>query len=306
MIQSISDYENWRDSQQERPMPDDGPDERSIRFYTHEYPADTRLEYTRTGDRAELRLTFSSEDPDMGTEEMIYAGESGESMRELVADLYAELTGYLDAADSYSFVQQQGLSEAFGVHDEKTYYDEYSRAALYAFEAILGETEKEQQGQLVWKPIEPEKTDWLYSGNRDEDQARGCIGHLRGDFGRGGNEFWTSWFDHQPALNTEPFRRELQDTVDTLRKEGGLLQSFSSMNRHCRDGLRTDDSFGFKAESKDYQYCLRCLPQRGNYNFYLYAYDKNAQREHSWEKSMDLLPEQRPSKPRIKKNEMER
>ena len=306
MIQSISDYENWRDSQQDRPMLDGGPDERSIRFYTHDYPADTRLEYTRTGDRAELRLSFSSEDPDMGTEEMIYAGENGESMHELMADLRAELTDYLDAADSSSFAQQQGLSEALGIYDGKTHYDEYSRTSLYAFEALLGETEKERQGQLVWKPIEPEKTDWLYSGNRDEDQARGCIGHLRGDFGRGGDEFWTRWFDHQPSLNTESFRRELQEVVDILRKEGGLLQNFSSMNRHCRDGLQTEDSFGFKVESKDYQYCLRCLPQRGNYNFYLYAYDKKAQREHSREKPMDPMLEQRPTKPRIKKNEMER
>ena len=304
MIQSIGDYENWRDSQQDRPMPDDGPDERSVRFYSHDYPADTTLEYIRTGDRSELRLSFSSEDADMGTEEMVYGGENGEGMYELVADLRAELTGYLDVVDTSSFVQQQGLSAAFGIREEKGDYDDYSRTALYAFEALLSKTEKERP--LTWKPLESDKADWLYSGNTEEDKKRGCIGHLRGDFGRSGDEFWTSWFDHQPALNTEPFRRELQDTVDALRKEGGLLQSFSSMNRHFCDGLQTEDSFGFKAESKDYQYCLRCLPQRGNYNFYLYAYDKNAQREHSREKPMDPMLEQRSAKPRIKKNEMER
>ena len=59
MIQSISDYENWRDSQQDRPMPEDGPDERSIRFYTHDYPSDTKLEYTRTGDRSEKIRTYN-------------------------------------------------------------------------------------------------------------------------------------------------------------------------------------------------------------------------------------------------------
>ena len=59
MMQSIGDYENWRDAQHDRPMPDDGPDERSVRFYSQDYPADTVLEYTRTGDRSELRLSFS-------------------------------------------------------------------------------------------------------------------------------------------------------------------------------------------------------------------------------------------------------
>ena len=69
MIQFIGDYETWRDRQYDHPQPNDGPDERSIRFYSHDYPADTTLEYTRTGAHSELRLSFSSENPDMGTEE---------------------------------------------------------------------------------------------------------------------------------------------------------------------------------------------------------------------------------------------
>ena len=98
MIDSITDYENWRDSLQDRPMPDtNGPDERAYRFYSHDYPADTTLEYTRSGNRAELKLSFSSEDPDMGTEEMLYGGENGESMLELVSDLRNDLTAWLDA-----------------------------------------------------------------------------------------------------------------------------------------------------------------------------------------------------------------
>ena len=79
-MQSMTDYEHWRDSLHDSPRPDDGPDERSIRYFTHDYTADTRLEFTRTGQRSELTLSFSSEDPDMGTEEMIYAGENGESI----------------------------------------------------------------------------------------------------------------------------------------------------------------------------------------------------------------------------------
>ena len=129
MIQSIDDYENWRDGQHDSPIPDDGPDERSIRFYTHDYPADTRLEYARTGDRSELKLSFSSEDPDMGTEEMIYAGENGESMQELAADLKAELTGYLDAAHTSSFYQQQSI-HSDGIHSLADYFSEYSRTSL--------------------------------------------------------------------------------------------------------------------------------------------------------------------------------
>lgn len=38
MIDSINDYENWRDSLHDNPLPE--PDERQYRFYTHDYPAD--------------------------------------------------------------------------------------------------------------------------------------------------------------------------------------------------------------------------------------------------------------------------
>ena len=133
MIESIRDYENWRDSQYDRPGPDPEPEmqEHEVRFYSHDYTADTMLEYSRQGERAQLTLAFSSEDLDMGVEEMVYGGESRESMAELVSDLKGEITGYLDAADTASFYEQQGLStEAAGA------WGEYSRTALYAFEAI--------------------------------------------------------------------------------------------------------------------------------------------------------------------------
>ena len=80
MIHTIEDYENCRDSMQDRPQPDNTPDEQVFRSYSHDYPDDTTLEYTRIGDQSELRLSFSSEDPDAGIEEMLYGGDSGESM----------------------------------------------------------------------------------------------------------------------------------------------------------------------------------------------------------------------------------
>ena len=299
MIESTHDYESWRDSLHDNPMPE--ADEHQVRFYSHDYTADTTLEYNRQGDRAELTLSFSSEDPDMGVEEMIYGGENRESMAELVSDLKDEITGYLDAVDSSSFYEQQGLPA-----EASDAYGEYSRTALYAFEAILGETEKELQGELTWRPIEPDKTDWLYSGNSEQDLERGCVGHLRGDFGKSGGEFWTSWFDHQPDLKSTAFHEELQNVVNALRKQDGLLRNFASMSRGCRDGLACEDSFGFKAESPHYTYCLRCTPRRGDYNFYLYAYDKDAQREHAMLKGRKEPEQQQIAKPKIKRNEMER
>ena len=299
MMETIGDYENWRAKQQDSPMPE--PDEHQYRFYSHDYTADTTLEYSRMRNRAELTLTFSSEDPDMGAEEMVYGGENRESMAELVSDLKNEITAYLDAADTASFYDQQGMPVEADV-----VYGEYSRTALYAFEAILTQTEKELQGELVWKPIEADKADWLYSGDSEQDLERGCVGHLRGDFGNSGAEFWTSWFDHRPDLKSTVFHDELQNVVNGLRKEGGLLRNFAAMSRGCREGLPCDDSFGFKAESPHYAYCLRCIPRRGDYNFYLYAYDKDFQREHALQKGLKEPLKQQPNMPKNKNNEMER
>ena len=304
MIQSIGDYETWRDRQYDHPQPDDGPDERSIRFYSHDYPADTTLEYTRTGDHSELRLSFSSEDPDSGTEELVYVSENGKSMQELTADLKEELAAYLDAADTSSFYQQQGIPQPYGMHG-RIDYGEYSRTSLYAFEAILRQTERESIQNLVWKPLSPDKQDWVYSSNQQVDLERGCIGHLRGDFGSSGAEFWTTWFHHQPGLRSKAFQDELQDVVNGLRKGDGLLQSFKTMSRQCRGGLACDGSFCFQAETRNYTYCLRCMPRRGDYHFYLYAYDKNAQRKFALEKASRQSAQIKPGKTKMKKNEME-
>ena len=104
MIQSIQDYENWRDRQYDLPEPDSTtPDEHATYAYSHDYPDDTKLEYVRDGEHAELRLSFTWEDPDTGVEEMLLGSDNGESLPELASDLRADISSYLDAQDTSSF-----------------------------------------------------------------------------------------------------------------------------------------------------------------------------------------------------------
>ena len=149
MIESIGDYENWRDSQHDRPKPE--PDEHQYRFYSHDYTADTTLEYTRQGDHAELMLSFGSEDPDMGVEEMVYGGENHESMAELVSDLKREITAYLDAADTASFYDQQGMP----VEIDEVYDKDAQRE--YARQLAQKEPEKQQKTKQQNKKKEMER-----------------------------------------------------------------------------------------------------------------------------------------------------
>ena len=96
--------------------------------YTHDYPNDTTLEYTESKGRNQIELTFTSEDPDAGTEYLIFGGN--ECMEELMLELYTEINQYLDSKEHRAFGGYAGATP-------ETYYDEYTRTALYAFEAML-------------------------------------------------------------------------------------------------------------------------------------------------------------------------
>lgn len=60
----------------------------------------------------------------------------------------------------------------------------------------------------------PAKSEWKQYYYSTKHPA--YIGHLRGDFGRSGEEFWPSWFDVNAELKTDEFRAEFGLLVDNL------------------------------------------------------------------------------------------
>ena len=76
---------------------------------------------------------------------------------------------------------------------------------------------------VALKPASQEEAGLFYSDEK-QDEVLGTVGHLRIDFGSGGKSFWSTWWPHNAdQLNTPEFKRELQHTVDTLRRDGPLL-----------------------------------------------------------------------------------
>ena len=146
------------------------PDEIIHREYSHDYPHDTLLTYTRTGNDVHLEMSFESEDPDMGTEEMIVNSDGGESFHEFISDVRAELTAYLDRQDTSSFYEQQGDSPKDGIHDLDDYYGEFSRTALYAFEGAMQEAEKEKPSILA--ELKANKPGIPVQGNKKTEMER--------------------------------------------------------------------------------------------------------------------------------------
>ena len=131
--------------------------------------------------------------------------------------------------------------------------------------------------ELKITSMTPEERLYAYKQSSQLEGQTGCIGHLRGDFGNG-QEFYTSWFDHRREYKTDEFKAELDEVVNTLRAQDGLLSSRDSMDKHCDQHPETGfeknycSEHGFKVQTPHYTYLLRCNPNYGDYNFYLFAY----------------------------------
>lgn len=137
--------------------------------------------------------------------------------------------------------------------------------------------------KYLLRPASSDEVGLFYSTNTPEmDKELACVGHLRIDFGRGGKEFWHTWWPHNDdELNIPAFKAELDQVMAELR-ERGPLKDLYTMSSYCStypQGILEDGcgSFGYIAESEGYRYCLRCTPRQGDYNGYLYVYDKRQQ-----------------------------
>ena len=137
--------------------------------------------------------------------------------------------------------------------------------------------------KYVLRPASPEEAGLFFAMPKEQDAELGTIGHLRADFGRGGDRFYHTWHIRGPEeLNTPEFRTELDSLVNELR-QNGPLQSLSEMRRYCREhggeiagGICTQN-YGYIIETENHRYALRCNPQPGDHQIYLTAFDLRVQ-----------------------------
>ncbi|MCL6457808.1 MAG: hypothetical protein K6T85_07365 [Gorillibacterium sp.] len=126
-----------------------------------------------------------------------------------------------------------------------------------------------------------EETPLFYS-NPEKDMELGCIGHLRGDFGHVGTEFWHTWWEHQTELNTPEFKADIAAAMTRLRED--LLRDYSSMEAYCHQhskarmkGAVDPQMYGFRLNTDHYRYYIRCSLHVDEY-FYVYCYPKERER----------------------------
>ena len=147
------------------------------------------------------------------------------------------------------------------------------------------------------RPASPDEAGFFYALPPDEDARLGTIGHIRIDFGRGGDRFWHTWWPRGPEeLNSPEFKGELEQVMDQLRR--GVLKDLARMRRFCYGhggeiGGGREKNYGYIVETENYRYCLRCNPVEGDYQAYLTAFDLREQElNQTQEQKQETEPEQ--------------
>ena len=140
---------------------------------------------------------------------------------------------------------------------------------------------------LSIRPIKPEEIPFSYTQSQNDNIESGCIGFLRGDFDTSGKGFYTTWEDKVKFLKTDEFKREFDDVINSLRfGYGELLKDRNSLSAYCQnnpDGVIKGNytkEYGFRVDTDEHSYILRCNPTKGDYNFYVYAYDRETFEKH--------------------------
>lgn len=136
----------------------------------------------------------------------------------------------------------------------------------------LAEPEKFRLENITEKEFE-----FMFAPDK-KDTERGCIGYLRADF-NGDDCFFTNWFDETPGLKTNEFKVDFDEMLEYFRKNAAtpLLKSRSDMYYTCfvlkpKAYNGNERVKGFKIETGEYTYYLKCNPHHGEYNLYCYCY----------------------------------
>lgn len=143
-------------------------------------------------------------------------------------------------------------------------------------------------------PLTFEERKYTYAQSTQLRGQTGSIGHLRGDFGSG-EQFYTTWFEHNSRLKTPEFSSELDEVINELRSNAcGLLKSRRSMvdfaRKNPESGFKGSytTEYGFRVDTEKYSYLFRCNPTQGDYNFYCFCYQREWLNDHMIRARQDI------------------
>ncbi len=150
--------------------------------------------------------------------------------------------------------------------DERSFYEEKEREKM------------QEETMIEIRPLTLEEHKYTYAQSNQLELQTGCIGRLRGYFTFLGDEFYTTWFDTMKEWKTDEFKIKLNDIINTLRKDKGLLHNCNDMHMFIRQFPESvfkesrSIEYGFRADRGRYAFLFRCNPTKGDYNVYCYCF----------------------------------
>ncbi len=141
--------------------------------------------------------------------------------------------------------------------------------------------------ELTIRPATP--TERLFACEQSMRLAERCgnPGHLWGELDNTGTVFLNSWETFVRSQNTPEFKAEFNMVLDMLRfdeRYGGMLKNRASMIVYCLDHsqgrFRNGYEYAFRADTQDYSYLIRCIPQGDDNHVYIYPYRRDCLDRH--------------------------
>lgn len=132
---------------------------------------------------------------------------------------------------------------------------------------------------MTIRPLRAKERKYTYEQSSQLTAQTGTIGYLCGNLSGDGSLFLTSWYTKDAGRKTEAFVAEFDEVADALRfdkKYGPLLANRRDMLDYVKTYPESafDGEYGFRADTEDYAYLLRCNPMKVDFNFYCYCFER--------------------------------
>ena len=115
------------------------------------------------------------------------------------------------------------------------------------------------------RALTPAEQKYTYAQSMQLEGQTSNIGHLRGDFATSGYGFYTTWFDTRPQWKTDEFKKELDEVINSLREDKGLLHNrydMSAFAKHYPESAFAGSyctEYGFRVDTEKHAFLFLSL-----------------------------------------------
>ena len=175
--------------------------EKITKYFKYCYENDTTIEYVNTGLYSMLNCSYTSEDPDYGTDTLHHTANPAKPMEELAYEMLQDVRKYLDWRDGTD-------PECYAKHS--FYYDGYSNSTLIAIEYALTDITKNYHptkwyatirdaGRFIAKALLEDRTRTFAFCESDREEAKGNPEDHYDDGGWHGIKRIPGFFDNEKS-----------------------------------------------------------------------------------------------------------